>query len=185
MDNLQPNLHQSLQPYRNYFLVEGILLAFFGVLSLMLPGVSSLAFTLLLGFLMIIGGIIQAVRSFKTRELPGFWPSLFSGILFIVVGVLIVESPLLGMMSLTALLAAFFMFEGLFRIVMGIQFRKHAQWLWLILSGVLSLVLAIIVIQNWLVSSLWLVGTLLGVYLLFFGISFILLSVETTHMTRV
>lgn len=176
---------ESVHRMRNFLLIEGILLIFFGVLALVLPGISTLSFTLVLGFLLLFSGIMQGVRSIQHRHESGFWPSLLSSLLFLFAGFYMVEAPWLGIQSLTAVITLFFILEGMVKIAMGIQFKRFRNWGWLILSGVVSLFLAFIVIQGWPTTALWLVGTLVGIYFLFFGIALISLAMETPSLRNI
>lgn len=181
MDNLQGS---DLQRMRPFYMFEGILLILFGIFALMVPGITTLSFTLSIGLLMFVVGLMQGFRTFRDRSHHGFWPSLLSSITFAIVGILLIAWPGLGMMTLTLILTSFFLIEGIAKVFMGVQFRHYQQWFWLLLSGILSLLLAFIVIQGWPGTALWLLGTLLGIYLIFFGVTLIMLAIETPNLTN-
>src|SRR5258707_13017841 len=95
------------------FLIEGIILVLLGLLAVAVPIVASLAVTILFGWLFLISGIVGLVTTFAMRQAPGFWWSLLSGVLGVVVGGWLLVEPVHGLVSLTYLLIAFFIIEGM------------------------------------------------------------------------
>ena len=94
------------------FLTEGIVLVILGLLALLAPVIASVAATVLFGWLLLLSGIIGLVATLRARQAPGFWWSLLSAVIGIVAGVLLLGWPLLGTLSLTAVLIAFLLAEG-------------------------------------------------------------------------
>jgi uncharacterized membrane protein HdeD (DUF308 family) len=103
-------------------------------------------------------------------------------ILYIVVGFMMISNPVGGAISLTLLLTAFFIVSGLFRIVASASLR-YPQWGWGLFSGIVSICLGVLVFAQWPVSGIWLVGTLVGVDLVFAGWSVVMFA-WSLHSTK-
>lgn len=166
-----------LQSNRNLLLFEGIIFALLGFLAVALPGISTLSTELFIGWLLVFGGIVQLYRTFKGRhEGPGFVGSLLTGFLYVIFGILLVLFPIGGIFSLTILLTLFFIAEGIAKIILGVQLRPSSTWGWFILNGVLALIMAFIIWAGWPGTAFWVLGLLLGINMIFFGISLIFLA---------
>ena len=126
------------------FLVEGVVLLVLGATAVVLPPIATLAVTILFGWLFLVSGIVGLITTFWMRHAPGFWWSLISAVLAIVVGGLLLASPLIGAFSLTLLLIAFFIVEGAASIMFAFDHRRElsGQWGWMLVSGIIDLALA-------------------------------------------
>lgn len=167
----------EIQNTRGFFIFEGILFALLGLLAIALPVASTMATELFIGWLLIIGGAIQGYRAFKAIHHTGSYVSILSALLNIILGVLFIAFPGLGMTTLTLLLIFFFLLQGITKIVLGLQLRKLPNWFWLVLSGILSLAMALIIWSGWPGSAFWVVGLLVGINMLFFGIALLSLGI--------
>jgi uncharacterized membrane protein HdeD (DUF308 family) len=166
-----------LQNNRNLMLFEGIIFALLGFLAVALPGISTLSAELFIGWLLFFGGIVQLYRAFKgSHEGPGFAGSLLTGFLYLIFGILLVLFPIAGIFSLTILLTLFFIAEGIAKIILGVQLRPDRTWGWFILNGILALIMAFIIWAGWPGTAFWVLGLLVGINMIFFGISLIFLS---------
>lgn len=168
---------------RNYLIFEGILFLFLGILAVVLPGIFTLAFELVIGWLFLIGGGVQAFRTLQNRHATGFWPSLISALLYIIIGVLLIAYPLSGILSLTILLAIFFLVEGIAKLILGFQLRPSPNWGWLIVSGLISIAMAAIIWGGWPFTAIWVIGLLIGINLVFAGISLLFWAWGTPKKT--
>lgn len=167
---------ESLSPYRRTFLIEGILFFILGLLAVALPTLSTFSFELLIGCLLLIGGAIQLYRAFRhKREGADFFSSLLVGGLYVLFGGLLLAFPLLGVLSLTILLTAFFITEGIAKLFLGIQLKPMRHWGWLLVNGFLSLLLAAVILSGWPETALWVLGLLVGINLMCFGIALLFL----------
>lgn len=167
---------EGFQNHRYLLLFEGIIFTLLGFIAIALPGISTLSAELFIGWLLIFGGAIQLYRTLKARHAPGFIGSLLSSILYLVFGVLLIAFPIAGIFSLTILLTLFFIAEGIAKIILGFQLRPFSQWGWFILNGVLALVIAYIIWSGWPGSAFWVLGLLVGINMIFFGISLMFLA---------
>src|SRR5271155_3487754 len=103
------------------FLIEGILLVILGVLAIALPWVATLAFTIIIGWIFLVSGVVGLVTTFWARQAPGFWWALISAIVAIAAGVVLLIWPVSGSISLTLVLIAFFVIEGIASIMYAIE----------------------------------------------------------------
>ena len=157
------------------FLTEGIVLIILGTLALLAPVVASVAATVFFGWLLLLSGILGLVATFRARQAPGFWWSLLSAVIGIVAGVLLLGWPLLGTLSLTAVLIAFLFAEGAVTIMYALEHRRElsGRWAWMLASGVVDLLLAVIIVSGLPGTIAWALGLMVGINLVFGGASMI------------
>jgi uncharacterized membrane protein HdeD (DUF308 family) len=157
------------------FLIEGIVLLILGMAAIVVPMVATIALTILVGWLFLISGIVGLGTTFWMRHAPGFWWSLISAIIGIAAGVLLLARPLTGSLSLTLLLTAFFIVEGVASIMYAIEHRNQlsGRWGWMLISGIVDLILAGIIIAGLPGTAFWALGLLVGINLLFGAVAMI------------
>ncbi len=170
---------------RRGFLVEGILFAILGILAIILPGLFTIAVVSIFAWLLIIGGIIRFVRSFQNRQGADFFLSMLLGILYLVIGVYLLLHPLINMLAVTLLLGSFFVVEGIFKSLWAFQLRHVTRWASMLFSGVISIILGGLLLAGLPGTAVWAVGLLLGINLLFFGISLIALGTHTHRLGQI
>ena len=127
-----------------------------------------------LGALMVIGGAASILHSFQLKGWSGFDTWFLSGLLYAVSGVFVLNDPLLAAATLTLLLAVALIVSGVMRLWSGFQMRFHAGRMWMMASGLLTLLTGLVFIMGWPVNSLFLLGVLLALDLGFQGISAIM-----------
>lgn len=162
--------------FKIHSIIAGILLLIAGILSIFLPTVTSLTISFLLGWLLVISGIISGyhvIKSYNTK-----WISWLKPFMLFVVGMLMLFYPLQGIAAVSLLLILYFLIDAFAGIVFGIEWSPLKGWGLMIFNGVLSLVLAIIFIVGWPFSSIWYVGLLVGVSLLFDGATILMLGIN-------
>ena len=157
------------------FLIEGIILVILGLLAVAVPVVAGLAVTILFGWLFLISGIVGLITTFAMRQLPGFWWSLLSGVLGVVVGGWLLVQPELGLASLTYLLIAFFIIEGVATIMFALEHRAalSGRWAWMLASGIVDLFLAGVILTGLPGAVAWALGLIVGINMVFGGASMI------------
>ena len=158
-----------------WFIALGIVLVLLGMIALGASVVVTLASVLLFGVLFIISSIFQAIQAFQTRQSKGFFLHLLAGLFDLVVGVLLVTHPTVGALTLTLLLAAFFLVGGLFRIVAALSLH-FPHWGWALLGGVISILLGLLLWMEWPESGLWFIGMCIGIDMIFHGWGWIMLA---------
>lgn len=162
------------------FLSEGIVLVILGVLALLAPVIASVAATVFFGWLLLLSGVVGLVTTFRARHAPGFWWSLFSAVIGIIAGVLLLGWPLLGTLSLTAVLIAFLLAEGAVSILYALEHRNalSGRWGWMLTSGIIDVVLGVVLFIGLPGTALWALGLLLGINLIFGGWALIFMALH-------
>jgi uncharacterized membrane protein HdeD (DUF308 family) len=168
-----------------WFVVLGVALIILGVVCILGNVTATLGAVLTLGWLLVIGGVVSLVQAFRTRSWSGFFLYLLSAILRGLTGYLLIRYPISGEMSVTLLLASFFIVGGAFRAI-GAARLHFPKWGWTTASGVISIVLGVMLLTQLPISSLWFIGFALGVDFVFDGVSLIALgrAVHSVPTTR-
>ncbi len=112
-----------------------------GILAIIYPVFSSAAVIVLLGWLLIISGLLQGLSLIGARHVPHFWLQLISVILALLIGFLFLRDPAQGMMTITLLLIVFFMIEGISKVVFALTIRPFPNWGWVLASGLVGILL--------------------------------------------
>jgi len=177
---LQRALTQSIREHWGLFLIEGIVLVILGLLAIIIPPIATIAVTIFLGWLFLISGIVGLVTTFWARHAPGFWWSLLSAVLAIAAGIVLLGWPIPGAVSLTLLLIAFFIIEGVLSILYAFEHKKElsGRWGWMLISGIIDLVLAAIIWAGLPGTAAWALGLLVGINMLFGGSAMIAMALH-------
>ena len=172
---MQAQFAVAVHQHSTLFLVEGIVLVILGLLAILVPQIASLAVELLLGWLFLISGVVGLFTTFWTKPAAGFWWSLISAVIAIIAGVLLLIWPLTGVVSLTIVLIAFFLIEGIASIMYAIEHRREltGRWGWMLASGIITLVLAFLIYAGLPSTAAWAIGLLVGIDMVFGGTALI------------
>lgn len=135
----------------------------------------TLATTVFFGSLMLLGGVLQTLHAISIRRWSGFYIDLLAGVLYTVIGLLVVLHPGATAVALTLLIAVFLIMGGIFRTVIGLSVHYQNR-IWLVLHGVASLLLGLSILQGFPSSGLWAIGLFIGIDMLMNGWSLIMLS---------
>ena len=164
-------MREAVGRHRMLYLVQAVLMIIGGAVAILFPVFASAAFVSFLGWILIASGIIQGLSLFSARNHPSFWLALISAVLAIAVGFLMLRNTVETMLVISILLIVFFMVEGISKIVFALTIRPLANWFWVLASGVLAVVLAIILWSSMPITAGWLIGLLLGVNLITEGMA--------------
>src|SRR3954469_17354029 len=180
---LQTEASAAVRAHWKAFLVEGILLVVLGLAAMILPPLASLAVTIFLGWLFLISGVAGLALTFWARRMPGFWWSLFSAVLPIGAGIVLLLQPVQGTLTLTIVVGAYFLAEGVATIMYALEHRRELseRWSWLLVSGVMDLLIAAVIVVGLPGSGLWAVGLLVGINLVFGGASMIAMALAARN----
>jgi uncharacterized membrane protein HdeD (DUF308 family) len=172
---LQSEMSAAVHEHWKAFLFEGILLVILGLAAMIVPPLASLAVTIFLGWMFLISGIAGLALTFWARRMPGFWWSLISAVLGIVAGIVLLARPVQGTLTLTIVVGAYFLAEGIATIMYALEHRRELseRWSWLLVAGIMDLLIAAVIIAGLPGSALWAVGLLVGINLLFGGATLI------------
>ncbi len=176
MDTETKALSNALKENAGVTVAAGVALAIMGLLAIMAPLFTGAAVTILVGILMLAAGITRGVFAFRAQTFgKGALMFLLGGIVALG-GLLLLARPLIGLASLTMVLAAFFFADGIIEAIYAFQLRPVKGWGWMLLSGITSGLLGFFIMYDWPVSGAWAIGVLVGVRLLFTGWSVIALG---------
>jgi uncharacterized membrane protein HdeD (DUF308 family) len=166
-------------------LFQGVAMIVLGLLAVALPVITTLAVAALIGWLLLVGGIWRAIHIFRASHAPGFGWSLALAVLAMALGIMFLLMPLPGVVTLTMLLTALFVLDGVGKILFALDLRKHArEWGWPLASGILDLVLAALITAGWPGTAVWAIGLLVGMNMTFFGIALTVLAVAARRARR-
>jgi uncharacterized membrane protein HdeD (DUF308 family) len=177
-DDLQAAFASSLSQHWVWFLIKGLVLLFLGVLAMLLPSFASLVATVFLGWLLLLHGLIGLFTTIRARNAPGFGWSLLSALLGLGAGALLLFLPLHGVFTLTAVLIAFLIAEGVISTFYALEHRRSAsdRWHWMLGSGLLNIFLGVLLLAGLPGSALWALGLLLGIDLVFAGWALVMMA---------
>jgi uncharacterized membrane protein HdeD (DUF308 family) len=166
-----------------WFLLLGIALIVLGVLAIGVPVMVSVIAVKFFGILLLVGGIAQIVGAFWEGEWSGLMLHLLMGILYAVVGGLLIGNPLEGLAVLTLMLAALLIVGGLFRVIVAMKMQFHV-WGWVLLSGIISIFLGVLIWAQWPEISLVVIGLFLGIEMIFNGWSWVMLGLDLRRFSK-
>jgi uncharacterized membrane protein HdeD (DUF308 family) len=180
LDNQIKAVQDSVRGNWCLFLAQGIILTILGVLAIIWPQISTIAVDAYVGWLFLFGGALGLVASFYAPSSSDFIWALLSAALSLFVGVILLWNPAQGAVSLTLVLTALFIVEGLFQTAMALRYRATlpGTWGWLLVSGLADLLLAFLVIKGWPGTAAWTLGILAGVNLITTGVAIIAVAIE-------
>ena len=162
------------------FLSEGILLVVLGILALLAPVMASVAATVFFGWILFLSGLLGLISTIRARRAPGVWWSLLSALIGMAAGVLLLGWPVLGALSLTAVLIAFLFAEGIVSILYALEHRNalSGRWGWMLASGIIDVTLAVLLFLGLPATALWALGLILGINLIFGGWALIFMALH-------
>jgi uncharacterized membrane protein HdeD (DUF308 family) len=158
-----------------WFVALGISLIVLGAVCILSEVTTTLVTVLVFGWLLLVGGVFALIQAFRTRSWSGFLLCLLSALLRGFTGYLLIRYPISGALSLTLLLASFFIVGGTFRAV-GAGALQFPRWGWAVFSGIVSVALGVMLLMQLPTSSLWFIGFAIGIDFIFDGTSFIALG---------
>src|SRR5476649_358837 len=172
---LQSKMSAAVREHWKAFLFEGILLVVLGLAAMIAPLIASLAFTIFLGWMFLISGVAGLAMTFWARKMPGFWWSLISAVVAVGAGIILLARPAQGVLTLTIVIGAYFLAEGVATIMYALEHRRELseRWSWMLFSGLLDILIAFMIIAGLPGSAEWAIGLLVGINLVFGGASLI------------
>jgi uncharacterized membrane protein HdeD (DUF308 family) len=165
----------AIHAHWGLFLFEGIVLVILGAAAIIVPEVATLAFTLVIGWVFLVSGGVGLVTTFWMRNVPGFWWALVSAVISIAAGIILIRWPISGTVSLTLVLIAFFIVEGIATLMYAIEHKAQlsGRWAWMLMSGIVDLILAGLIFAQLPSSAAWALGLLVGINMLMGGTAMI------------
>ena len=164
---------EALHAKWGWIVALGVIYLITGFIALGSVLMATVASVFVVGVMMLIAGVAEVINAFQIKTWGKFLFWLLLGVLYIVAGFATIENPLLAAAILTLLLACSLIASGIMRIILGFSMEQGTPWVWVALSGVVTLLLGLIIISHWPVSSLYILGLLLGIDLVFAGASWV------------
>ena len=183
---MQRAIGDTLRAHWRLYVLQGVLMIVLGVLAVAAPAFATLTVDIYVGWLFLISGVLGLIAMFSARNVPGFLWTLVTALLSIIVGGVLLWKPAEGEVSLTIVLTAFFIVEGIFQAVAAFTYRDAmpSSWGWLLASGLADLALAAIIIAGWPGTAAWVLGLLVGVNLLTTGWAVVMVALGARDIAR-
>ena len=175
IEGMQRAVAGALHRHWKLYLGEGIVLGVLGLIAVTVAPLATLTVTILFGWLFLVSGVLGLVTTVWMRQAPGFWWSLISAALGVLVGALLLAQPAQGALTLTYVLIAFFVIEGVASIMFALDHRRElsGRWGFMLVSGIVDLVLATMILAGLPSTAGWAIGLLVGINLVFGGTALI------------
>jgi uncharacterized membrane protein HdeD (DUF308 family) len=172
--------HSEIGQHWGWFLVLGIFMIVIGALAVGSSLMVTLFSMLFLGWLMIFAGVGEVVHAFWKKKWGGVFMHLLVGVLYLVVGFMVLTNPKASAVTLALIMAIFFILTGIFRIILSVA-AHYPNWGWELFNGIVTLILGIMIYEQPLLA-LWLIGVFIGVDLIFSGWAWVMLSLAARRL---
>jgi len=188
-----PNLSDMQRAVRDAFgahwrlmMFQGVVMIILGVLAVAAPVIATIAIDIWVGWLFLFSGAIGLLALFSSHHIPAFLWSLITAALSIALGILLIWKPVEGALSLTFVLTAFFLVEGVFQIATSLVYRDSlpGTWGWMLASGVSDLLLVAIIVLGWPATGVWVLGLLVGINLFMSGWAIVMMAFAGRQATK-
>lgn len=186
LSDSQRAINELMRTYWVLFLVQGAIMMVLGALAIIWPQISTLAVDISAGWIFLLSGLVGLITMFFVPNVPAFLWSLLTSALSLFCGVLLLWHPIEGAVSLTLVLVAFFIVEGIFQIAAAIRYREALpdSWGWMMMSGIADLALAAVIISGWPGSASWALGLIVGVNLITSGLAITMVAITGRNVVR-
>ncbi len=152
----------------------GVLLIVFGVIAVGSPLLAAVAVNVVIAWLIVLAGVVHLVLAFRAHAAGGIIWKLLVGVAYVCVGAYALIHPVLGVASLTLLLASLFLIEGILDIILFFKMPQRSTWV--LVDGIITLLLGLMIYAQWPSSSAWAIGTLVGISMIFSGVARVMMS---------
>jgi len=175
---------KEARTFSGWLIVAAILFIVLGAFAIIEPAVAGLGVALLVGWLLIFGGISHFVSAFEGGGAKRVIFQVLAGVVFVIGGYYFITHPLLALGTLTLLLAAVILAAGVCEIVTYFRLRSEQASGWMLFNGIVALILGALIWLHWPSSSVWAIGTLVGVNLLLTGITRLMVGLTGRRLIR-
>jgi len=181
-DEMANSLTADVRTATTWSIVLSVLMIAAGVLAISLPMIAGIAVTAIVGWLLLFSGVFHLAFAWRAgRPAAVLWQILL-GVLYGAIGLYIIASPVAGLASLTLAIVLYLLIEGVLEFVLWSRLRSVPGSGWLMVDGIITLVLAGMILSTWPSSAVWVVGTLIGISMLFSGITRLMLSMAARRV---
>ena len=175
---------QSLRAKWGWIVALGVVYVTVGLVALGSVVTATVASVLVVGIMMVVAGIAEVINAFQVRTWGKFALWLLLGGLYIVAGIATFQNPLLAAVLLTFLLGVALVVSGGMRLILAFGMKECAPWIWVVISGAITLILGLVILARWPVSSVYVLGLFLGIDLVIAGASWIGIGLDLRARTR-
>ncbi len=175
-EQLRHDLAERVASRRSEFLWLGIAMTVIGILAIIFPFIATLTVELMIGWLLLLAGIVTLGSSFSVHGTGPFFGTLLLSLLYLGLGIYFLTHPGVGIVVLTMVVAALLMVEGAVQLTFSFDMQSKGGWFWMLLSGLVSIAAGLLIAAGLPGTSLFALGLLVGVSFLSTGIAFIVLS---------
>ena len=176
MESVQETLQgwaEDAKKNAGMIIVLGVVTAIAGFLALVMPWAGGVGTVVFVGFAMLVGGIARMVAAFSAGSFGRGTLAFIGGALALLAGAIMVARPGIGLAVLTLMVGAYLLVDGIFGAVLAFQVRPEKGWGWMLFSAAMSVILGFLLLREWPLTGFWAIGTLVGINLLFAGLSMI------------
>ena len=185
LSDMQRAVKDTVHLHWQIFLTQGVIMAILGVLAVICQ-ISTIAVDVYVGWLFLLSGIVGLASMFLAQNVQAFLWSLLTAALSLFVGILLLWHPTEGAVSLTLVLIALFIVEGVFQIAASLSYRDvfPDSWGWMLASGIADLILAALIIKGWPSTAAWALGLIVGINLITSGLAVIMVALAGRSLVR-
>ena len=186
ISDMQHAVRDTVRHHWQLFLTQGVIMTILGVLAVIWPQISTVAVDVYVGWLFLLSGVVGLATMFLAQDVQAFLWLLLTAALSLFVGIVLLWHPVEGAVSLTLVLIAFFIVEGIFQIAASIGYRDvfPDSWGWLLASGIADLILAALIIKGWPSTAGWALGLIVGVNLVTSGAAIIMVALAGRSVVK-
>jgi uncharacterized membrane protein HdeD (DUF308 family) len=173
---VNPQAGSELAPLRakwGWIVALGVVYLLAGLIALGSVVMATVASVFVVGVMMIVAGVAEVFSAFQIKSWGKFQLWVLLGVLYILAGFVTFENPLLAAALLTLILGASLVASGIMRIILAFSMKQETPWIWILLSGAITLLLGLLILAHWPVSSLYILGLFLGIDLVMAGAGWI------------
>ena len=173
---IDPRAGSDTAPLRakwGWIVALGVVYLIAGFIALGSVAMATVASVLIVGVMMIIAGVAEVISAFQIKSWGKFLLWVLLGLLYVVAGFVTFQNPLLAAVLLTLVLGASLVASGIMRIILAFSMKRETPWIWVALSGVITVLLGVLILVRWPVSSLYILGLFLGIDLIMAGAGWI------------
>lgn len=175
---------EPLRAKRGWIIALGIIYLVAGLVALGSVVMATIASVFVVGIMMLIAGVAEVINAFQIKSWGRFLLWLIVGVLYIVAGFLTFENRLLAAALLTLLLGVSLTASGIMRIILAFGVKEGTPWIWVVLSGAITLLLGLVILAHWPISSLYILGLFLGIDLVIAGAGWIAIGLGLREGAR-
>ena len=174
--NFLDDAREGLRKNLGLAIAFGIFIMILGLAAIANPLYATLGATLIFSWIVLLCGIVQTVYAIQTRQTGRFGLKLLLGIFYLAAGIILISNLFQSVLTLTLVLGLCILFQGVFRVVLAFQLKPEPNWVWVLVSGIVAIILGILIWNQWPMNAPWVLGLLLGINLLFDGLWILMVS---------